>query len=673
MRSPPRGAGPRGGPPRRPGALGGRCAGAAPRPGARGGAISTDMQTPKDIDLVSVYVTSDDAVKFDYLARVLPDGTVSLPSTLAIVEAANPSARIRVRVVAFKTQTSGAASARVVRDVLTTIPHQRVVLLRMPLSFLDDGSAQGTLPSSLVPGPLSGHADGDTSYDPATVVPTDPGYLTTPCPFSQGLTSTGGRCVSAAVDSSTLPAYAGADVFGDGGLQPDGTPATCQDVAACLASATPVPGVDLNACTFTLPAVPQHMNLALGTPGTGECTPGGPCFVPIDQDAATGWTLSGSTVEMVPGVCAKLNLPGYQLYETTAPGCAFTPSADPICQPAAALPDAGPPDATLPSDGGTVSEASAMCAADASCSCAAGGSGVNRCGPNQESCCLALPVTGGTFFRSYSYLNDAALGTSNPATVSSFRLDKYEATVGRFRQFVQTWNGGYRPSPGSGKHPVNGGMGLVDVGLEAGAAFETGWSAADDANVAPTDANLQSCQCASWTTAAGAQETLPMSCVNWYEAYAFCIWDGGFLPSEAELEYAEAGGAQQRLYPWGSADPGTASQYAIYGHDYTMGTCTVGFDMAPVGTTTLGAGVWGQFDLGGNVTEWTIDWASQSLSASCTDCAVLTPDPAIGMQRTFRGGNYEDLLSTQTMEPATRNWTAPATRLTGSGFRCARP
>ncbi len=110
-------------------------------------------------------------------------------------------------------------------------------------------------------------------------------------------------------------------------------------------------------------------------------------------------------------------------------------------------------------------------------------------------------------------------------------------------------------------------------------------------------------------TQQAAKENLPINCVTWYEAYAFCIWDGGFLPSAAEWEYAAAGGSEQREYPWGSAAPAKDSRYAIYDCDYgDAGSCAGIGNIAPVGTATLGAGLWLQLDLAGSVSEWNLDW-----------------------------------------------------------------
>jgi formylglycine-generating enzyme len=53
-----------------------------------------------------------------------------------------------------------------------------------------------------------------------------------------------------------------------------------------------------------------------------------------------------------------------------------------------------------------------------------------------ESCCTSLEVVGGTFYRIYSNDGSGPQGEADPASVSTFLLDKYLVTVGRFRQFV---------------------------------------------------------------------------------------------------------------------------------------------------------------------------------------------------------------------------------------------
>ncbi len=307
-------------------------------------------------------------------------------------------------------------------------------------------------------------------------------------------------------------------------------------------------------------------------------------------------------------------------------------------------------------------------------SCLPGGPGLSNCGANAESCCTSTDVPGGTFYRTYTNSGDGGKGESDPATVSGFRLDKYLVTVGRFRQFVNAvlpsdGGTGWVPPAGSGKHThLSSGQGLVDVGDDAGLAYEPGWVAADDSNLAPTAANLTSGPggIATWTAVPGAQDTRPIDGANWYEAYAFCIWDGGFLPSEAEWEYAAAGGNQQRQYPWGSTPPGTMSQYAVWNYYYpdpAQSIIGVG-NIAPVGTPTLGAGLWGQLDLSGSVAEWMLDFSS-TLVDPCTDCANVTG----GSVRVTRGGLFNGVALTA----ATRlNALAPAFRTGLIGFRCAR-
>lgn len=260
------------------------------------------------------------------------------------------------------------------------------------------------------------------------------------------------------------------------------------------------------------------------------------------------------------------------------------------------------------------------------------------CGPAAAGdCCESLIVTGGAYNRG----NDA----NYPATVSDFRLDRYEITVGRFRAFAAAGRGTQAAPPpaGAGANPKIAG---------------TGWDAAWDLSLPADSAALAAallCGGAppTWTAAATTNEALPIDCITWYEAFAFCAWDGGWLPPEAQWNFAAAGGGEQRLYPSGNAITHTLAAYSPDA-------------IAPVGSRSPGGdGRWGHADLAGNVWEWTFDYGGP-FSVPCLDCAELAPFPG----REIWGGSVAEgaagvvTFSRVAMPPDRRGYV---------GARCARP
>jgi sulfatase modifying factor 1 len=310
-----------------------------------------------------------------------------------------------------------------------------------------------------------------------------------------------------------------------------------------------------------------------------------------------------------------------------------------------------------------------------------------------DDCCATLDVAGGSFYRDYDSVNVGA-GKNDPATVSTFSLDVYEVSVGRFRKFVSASVGdggaGWIPPPGSGKHAyLNDGGGLVNGG-GGSVVYETGWDRSWTAMYLPStkdawDTSLLSPDCSgdagpptnTWTSTptSDGYENFPIDCVTWYQAYAFCIWDGGFLPSSTEWNRAAAPPdtqTGQRIYAWGSNNPQPDCKLAIWGDDYGGGSfspqgAAIGVaNIAPVGSAPAGRALWGQLDLTGNLWEWTLDYDTGVYENPCVDCA----DTASGTQRLARGGAYEDGL--MFLINSFKAERLPTVGDPDTGFRCAR-
>jgi len=266
---------------------------------------------------------------------------------------------------------------------------------------------------------------------------------------------------------------------------------------------------------------------------------------------------------------------------------------------------------------------------------------------------------GDTFFRGYDVAGDGVYGSvAYPATVSDFRLDTYLVSVGRFRTFV---NAGY----GTQVHPPNPGDGARKLN---GLSAQGGWDSSYDTKLAADTASLMTqlkCNATSqtWTDAVvSSSEGKPINCVTWEEAMAFCLWDGGFLPTEAEWQYAASGGHQQRAYAW-SNPAGSLSVDCSYTNYQATPPCVGGVNQAG-SESPKGDGRWNQTDLGGNVLQWVLDYQS-SYGSTCDDCAAL--DPSTG-GRVTRGGRFDY----PPQRANVRSSAGPEYRSPALGIRCAR-
>jgi formylglycine-generating enzyme required for sulfatase activity len=248
-----------------------------------------------------------------------------------------------------------------------------------------------------------------------------------------------------------------------------------------------------------------------------------------------------------------------------------------------------------------------------------------------------------------------------------FDVDRHEVTVGRYRAWVDD----------TPTHQVP----CTDCSLDPGGPHDTNmrWSSTWDATARTEKYTQQNADCIGVTEADyGADTTweldvddLPMTCVTWPQAVAFCAWEGKRLPTEAEWLYAASSGGKT-TYPWGNewSDCSDATINYFAASD-PAGECAF---PVPVGTAG-GETADGVEDMGGSVFEWV--WDTNWNPADW-------PNEAID----YSGPKFESELSTPHLRNGGSYWNTPAdarlrtdryeqgaddqSRFLDQGFRCVR-
>ena len=201
--------------------------------------------------------------------------------------------------------------------------------------------------------------------------------------------------------------------------------------------------------------------------------------------------------------------------------------------------------------------------------------------------------------------------------VDAFYIDKYEVTVGAYKEFIQAT--GY---PDPDWHEI-----------------------AEDS---PTDRH-------------------PIVRVSWHDAMAYAQWAGKRLPTEAEWEKAARGGLVGQKYTWGNAiDPSKGN------YNRNAGGTTVVGSYPPNG--------YGLYDMAGNAWEWCLDEYDSDFYTNSpqknpisggTIEDIISNVTVVKTDRVLRG-----IAWTDTAEPvlvATRVGGNPAKTSRLYGFRCVKP
>jgi hypothetical protein len=279
--------------------------------------LQTDLSLPKDIDKLTIDVLVRGELRnTSILTDVGADGSLLIPASLGITldleKGTDASTPVTLRATAFQKE-----KPRIIREVVTTVPKDRIAALKMPIQWL--------------------------CWDQVAV--DEKNVAHTNCP-DMNQTCVAGTCVNKEVDPSTLDDFAPDQVFGGGtGTNGDGT---CFDTSMCFTGSVDAPttlvGED---CTITTSG---EVNVAIRVDSAGICGPAG-CFVPLDAKSEFGWQAGDAgKIKLPRAVCDRISVShtanGVSISGTSA-ACPLKTNSIPTCGPWSASGKAPPDPATL--------------------------------------------------------------------------------------------------------------------------------------------------------------------------------------------------------------------------------------------------------------------------------------------------------------------------------------